>query len=92
MTLSEQQIIRIQELATIFLTVSDIALDIGVDAGELRQEIANEDSQASKAYRKGKLHTIITIHEQEVELAKVGSPTSVENLRKSLLDMEDDEI
>jgi len=91
MTLDNQQLNKIEELASIFLPISDIALYLNVDAADLRMEIANEYSDASKAYRRGKLNTRIAIHEQEIQLAKVGSPTALENAHRSLLSMEDDE-
>lgn len=91
MTYTDQQLSQEEELASYFLPISDIALYIRVDASELRNDIANEDSDVSKSYRRGKLTTRIEIHKQEIDLAKVGSPTALDNARRSLLSMEDDE-
>ena len=91
MTLSKEQLENFQKYASIYLPVSDIALLIDVHADELRDEIRNRSTPASIAYHKGKVVSRVTLHNQEMQLAKVGSPAAIENARRNLMDMEDDE-
>ena len=91
MTLSKEQLENIQKYASIYLPVFDIALLIDVHADELRDEIRNRSTPASIAYHKGKVVSRVTLHNQEMQLAKVGSPAAIENARRNLMDMEDDE-
>lgn len=91
MTLTTDQIIKVKEYASKFLSISDIALLLKVSAWELKDEISCDTSEVGIAYRTGKAEAKLTLHEQEFELAKVGSPQALENLNNMLLDMEDEE-
>ncbi|MBD5288178.1 MAG: hypothetical protein HDS28_03775 [Bacteroides sp.] len=91
MNYSDQQLTTIQKLASVYLTVSDIAAMLEVAPDILRDDIRDKSHPASIAYRKGKLHTKLALHSQEVKLASIGSPLALENARRNLLDMEDDE-
>lgn len=82
---------RIEELASLYMTVSDIAVIIGVDNNVLREELANEDSPAAKAYLCGKIKSKLELRRQEIQLAKVGSPLALQNCRDALIEMEEDE-
>ena len=46
---------------------------------------------AFTAYRHGKALSKVQLHQQEMTLAKVGSPLALQTARENLLDMEDDE-
>ena len=48
-------------------------------------------SDVEKAYHRGKVSTKLELRKQEIMLARVGSPLALENSRRALLDMEDDE-
>ncbi len=91
MIYSENQIKAIHDYASFYLPLKDIAIMIGVDADALREDIRIKDHPASVAYRKGKLETKVALYSQEVKLASIGSPLALENARRNLLDMEDDE-
>lgn len=91
MNYSEKQIKDIEGYAAIYLPVSDIAILIGVEPGALRDDLRDTSHPASIAYRRGKLTTKVALHAQEVKLASVGSPLAIENARRNLMDMEDDE-
>ena len=54
-------------------------------------DIAVKNSDAYKAYNRGKVSTKLELRKQEIMLARVGSPLALENSRRALLDMEDDE-
>lgn len=91
MNYSAEILTDVEKYASIYMPISDIALIIGVPAEVLREDIANRSSDISKAYRRGKVASKIKLRTQEMKLAMVGSPLALENARKNLIDMEDDE-
>lgn len=88
---SQEQLEQVEKLASIYMKITDIALVIEVDPYQLRADISNETSEVSRRYRRGKATSKAELLAQEMQLAKVGSPLALENARKNLLDMEDDE-
>lgn len=82
---------QIEKFASIYLKISDIAVILDVPADVLRSDIADRSTEVSKAYRRGKAGSKVKLHSQEMMLAQVGSPLALENARRNLLDMEDDE-
>lgn len=91
MNYSAQDLEAVEKFASVYLPISDMAVVLGIPADVLRQDIADRSTAVSEAYRRGKTASKIKILTQEMELAKVGSPLALENCRRSLLDMEDDE-
>ncbi|MBR3564739.1 MAG: hypothetical protein IKN91_00200 [Paludibacteraceae bacterium] len=91
MTYTDEQLETIERLASIYMPIRDIALILEVEDTQLREDIQCQSSPASRAYRKGKALSKVALHQQEMNLAKVGSPLALENARQNLLDMEDDE-
>ena len=91
MKYTESQLEDIKKLASIFVAPSIIADVLGVDANELKEDLACRSSAASIAYRQGKAASIVALRNQEMQLARVGSPTAVENVGAALLKMEEDE-
>ena len=91
MNYTEEQLEQIEQLAAIYMPIRDIALIIEVDETTLREDIASQANPASRAYRKGKALSKVALHQQEMNLARVGSPLALENARHNQLDMEDDE-
>ena len=87
----DEQLEKVEQLASIYMTITDIALIIEVEPEQLRADIANETSEVSRRYRRGKAIYKVELHKQEMQLAKVGSPLALENARNNLLEMEDDE-
>lgn len=91
MDFSTEQIKRIEELAAILTPISDMAVLLDVDVDELRNEIRYRSSPASRAYYRAKAETSMRLRRQELELANVGSPLAVQQVRGYLLDMDSDE-
>lgn len=91
MNYTKTQLEQIEQLASMFMPISDIAIIINVPAEYLRSDIAQKDTDVSIAYTKGKVSSKRALRSQEMMLAKVGSPLALENCRKNLLDIEDDE-
>lgn len=89
---NQEQLTRIEELAGFLMAIDDIAILTGIDEDQLRQEIANKHSKANKAYRLGKAKTVLDIKKQEVALAKLASPTAVENVAQYLTEMDTNEL
>jgi len=88
---SPDELEQIEQLASIYLPITDIAAILEVPAEVLREDIANKSSDASARYRKGKATSKVKLYQQEMQLAQVGSPLALETTHKNLLDMEDDE-
>jgi len=82
---------QIEQYASIYMKISDIAFLLDIPAEKLRAEIADRSTAVSKAYNKGKAASKVKLLHQEMQLAYVGSPLALENTHKNLLDMEDDE-
>ena len=68
-----------------------MAVILGIPAEVLREDIADQGSEASQHYRRGKAASKVKLLHQEMMLAQVGSPLAIENTHRNLLDMEDDE-
>lgn len=91
MTYSPEKLTMIEKLASLYMTISEIASIIDVPAETLRRDVASKGSDVEKAYTHGKVSTKLELRKQEMMLARVGSPLALENSRRALLDMEDDE-
>ncbi len=91
MTYSDNVLMQIEKFASIYLTISDMAVILDIPAENLRYDISDRSTDVSKAYRRGKAASKVKLHSQEMMLAQVGSPLAIENAHRNLLDMEDDE-
>lgn len=91
MTYSEENLTMIEKMASLYMSVSDIATIIDVPPETLRRDLSCKGSDVEKAYTRGKVASKLELRKQEMALARVGSPLALENCRKAYLDMEDDE-
>ncbi len=82
---------QIEQFASIYLKISDMAIILDIPAERLREDIANRSTEVSKCYHRGKTASKVKLLHQEMQLAYVGSPLALENAQKNLMDMEDDE-
>lgn len=90
-TYSEEELTKIEQIASIYLKISDMAVVLDIPAERLREDIADRSTEVSKRYHKGKAASKVKLLHQEMQLAYVGSPLALENAQKNLMDMEDDE-
>lgn len=91
MIYSQEQLQVIEQMASLYITPTEIAVTLDVPELELKADIASVDHPARRAYLKGKLSQKIEIRKQMAMLARVGSPAALEMSERALLDMEDDE-
>lgn len=91
MVYTEEQLKQVEQFASIYLKISDMAVILGISPSLLREDIADRNSEVSKRYHRGKAASRVKLLHQEMQLAYVGSPLALENTRNNLLDMEDDE-
>ena len=91
MVYTEEQLKQVEQFASIYLKISDMAVILDVSPTLLREDIADRNSEVSKRYYRGKAASRVKLLHQEMQLAYVGSPLALENTRNNLLDMEDDE-
>lgn len=76
---------QIATLASLYFTISDIALYCDRDADELRRKINYEpDSMESKAYRQGVLITSIKLRFDTCRFALAGNPQAEEEMKAFL--------
>ncbi len=81
---------QIEQNASIYLKISDMAVILGISATQLREDIADKSTEVSRRYHRGKAASRVKLLHQEMQLAYVGSSLALENTRNNLLDMEDD--
>ena len=91
MDYTEEQLTQIEQYASIYLKISDMAVILGISATQLRGDIADKSTEVSRRYHRGKAASRVKLLHQEMQLAYVGSPLALENTRNNLLNMEDDE-
>ena len=91
MTYSDDVLTKVEQYASIYLKISDMAVILGISPTQLRSDIAERSTEVSKRYHRGKAASRVKLLHQEMQLAYVGSPLALENTRNNLLDMEDDE-
>lgn len=91
MTYSDKELQQIEQMAALYLSISDIATVIGLNTERLRRDIKAKGSPVEQAYTRGKVSSKIALRKQEMMLARVGSPLALDNVRRALMDMEDDE-
>ena len=82
---------QIEQYVSIYLKISDMAAILGISATQLREDIADKSTEVSRRYHRGKAASRVKLLHQEMQLAYVGSPLTLENTRNNLLNMEDDE-
>lgn len=91
MTYSEDVLQQIEQFASIYLKISDMAVILGIHPEVLRSYIADRSTEVSKRYLRGKATSKVKLLHQEMMLAQMGSPLAIDNTHRNLLDMEDDE-
>ena len=89
--LTEEILTQIEQYASIYLKISDMAIILDIPAEQLRSAIADRTTEISKRYHRGKATSKIKLLHQEMQLAYIGSPLALDNTSRNLMDMEDDE-
>jgi hypothetical protein len=89
--LTEEVLTQIEQYASIYLKISDMAVILDIPAEQLRSAIADRTTEVSKRYHLGKATSKIKLLHQEMQLAYIGSPLALDNTSRNLMDMEDDE-
>lgn len=89
--LNEEVLTQIEQYASIYLKISDMAVILDIPAEKLRSAIADRTTEVSKRYHRGKATSKIKLLHQEMQLAYIGSPLALDNTSRNLMDMEDDE-
>ncbi len=92
MIYTDNELQQIENLATLYIKPTEMAVLLGVPEAEFKSDITTPEHPARRAYIKGKLGQKLEVHRQMAELARVGSPLALEQSQKALLDMEDDEL
>ena len=69
MTYSETELQQVEQFASIYLKISDMAVILGVPAEILRSDIADHNTEVSLRYRRGKAASKVKLLHQEMMLA-----------------------
>ena len=91
MNYSTLQLTQIKEYAACLTPITDIAVLMGLDIRQFREDIRDVSSAASLAYRRGKAETALAIRKNEITLADAGSPLAVQLMNSYLQNMETEE-
>lgn len=91
MTLTQELIDRVAELAADLTPPSEIAALLDLDPDQFRAELSFKGSPLRAAYFKSKAMTAHMLRKQELEFARVGSPLAVQLTGSYLRDMTSDE-
>ncbi len=77
--------VKIRKLASLFFTISEIAVFCDLDPDELRREIVdNPGSYTAKAYRKGVMDSQIRLRYDTSQFAFAGNPQAEEEMKTFL--------
>lgn len=77
----------VAELAAALTPISEMAALLGIDENALRLAVNDKSSPLRAAYLKAKAQTALSLRQQEIELAQVGSPLAVQLTADYLRDM-----
>lgn len=82
MDLSNDQLLLIEEYASLFCSIDEIALLIDVNEADLRRAIRTKNSDAAKYYFRGKLETQVKLRRQTKLFAEKGSPQAEQTMKQ----------
>ena len=82
MTISDNDLKEIEELAGLFLLPDEIAVLLGKDIADFCSTLKNKRSPAYLAYFKGKTSSKTAIRRNIIKMAKNGSPGAEEMVNK----------
>ena len=82
---------KVEQYASLFLTIDEICLLCALEPTQFRREVRNGKSKLAQAYLKGKLESLVQIRRMTVEFAKKGSPQAESLVREYIEKMESNE-
>lgn len=87
----EEILQKIEEFASLFFTIDEIATMLDLSPTDFRREVRHAQSEKARAYHKGKLKTMVEIRKLTVEFAKKGSPQAEAFVKDYIEKMEQNE-
>lgn len=67
-------LVQIEEYASLFMTIEEIAFLCELDENTLRREVRGKLTDKAKAYYRGKYKTVVAMRRQMLDFAVAGSP------------------
>ncbi|MBR3728262.1 MAG: hypothetical protein IKN10_04720, partial [Muribaculaceae bacterium] len=64
MNYSQEELQQIEQFASIYLKISDMAVILGIPAEVLRSDIADRTTEVSQRYLRGKAASKVKLHHQ----------------------------
>lgn len=89
--ITQEQLLQVKELASLFFTVEQISLLTRVDKELLKREITFGSGELNQAYWSGKLGREKDIRKELFDFAKKGSPQALEQVITHLEEMNESE-
>ena len=71
MVYSEEVLMQIEQYASIYLKISDMAVILGVPPEDLRRDIADRTTAVSQRYHRGKAASRVKLLHQELSLIHI---------------------
>jgi len=84
--MSEENLQKLREYASLLLSYSDICILLDIPVQEFIVRVTNPTTPEFRAYQLGQLDTEIEVRRQIIENAKMGSPAAQEQSLKLLKD------
>jgi len=92
MKLTEDQLNKIEELASLFMTPREISSMIDVEFNRIADEFLDPNSIIYKYYFRGKTTSKVELRKKVVPLAKLGSPQAQSLTEQYIKDQEQEEL
>ena len=87
MNLSKDQLDKINKYARALTSIPDVAVLMGLDEDDLREDMACCNSPARIAYETGRAQTEYEIRSTEINMAASGSPLAIQHVKGYLNDL-----
>lgn len=91
MKITSEQLDKIEEYASCFMTWKQIAVLLDISQNEFMEMISDRSSDVYLRYTKGKTQSIFEINKGLVRLAKLGSPQAESLIKTEITRQEDAE-
>jgi predicted DNA-binding protein YlxM (UPF0122 family) len=76
MILTDEQFVKIEQYASVFFSLKEIALLLEVNSDDFLESASSENSQIYKKYEAARLKSEYELRTEIVKMAKMGSPAA----------------
>lgn len=87
MNLSKEQLEKLTDYGKALTSLTDVAVLMGLDEDELREECSSKSSPVRRAYEMGRAQTEYDIRSTEINMAASGSPLAIQHVKGYINDL-----